>query len=313
MTIQLHPEILAHASGLAEHKGIPTSQALAELLDSSPAYFRKLPFWTRPKEKRPPLVVTPYFIQSLKREASRLNKANEIRYADALDLVAVHAGFHQWRHVMKLAREFEEEVSPAIASGFALGLWYPHRSWTENQWDPNSLRAHGFTHDHRLIFAGAENLKLCFGRDNDDGEGYAGPSYPHRNKDGLIEYRANTGDFLQAIQADCYCEHDNSGLHFFRYTGTQLPSTLDEARELVENALGRTRWNPQDPNEELVFEELPVSEFCSIPVFQSITKVNVRDLGLPPLGDKSNLQLHVPVVHYVWLRGDFTELDYYYF
>jgi hypothetical protein len=313
MTTQLHPTILAHAANLAKHKGIPTSQALSELLDSSPDYFRELPFWTRPKEKHAPLVVTPHFIKSLKAEASRLNKTDGIRYSDALDLVAVHAGFHQWRHAMKLASEFEEKVSPAIANGFALGLWYPQRSWTNNQWDPNTLQVHGFTHDPRLIFAGAENLKLCFGRDNDDGEGYAGLSYPHRNNDGALEYRANTGDFLRAVQADYYHEHNNAGLHFFRYTGTQLPSTLDEARESVEHALGRIRWNPQDPNEELVFEQVPVSEFCPVPVFQSVAKINVRDQGLPPLRNQSNLPLHVPVVHHVWLRGVFTELDYYYF
>jgi hypothetical protein len=88
-----------------------------------------------------------------------------------------------------------------------------------------------------------------------------------------------------------------------------IPATLDEARTLLEDALGPVRWNIREPS----FPPEPVSLSVAIEMMMSKKPDAGLSPTLPPIGDKSNVSLHIPIIHHVWLKGKFVELDEYYF
>ena len=308
MQENLHVSVLEHAQRIAELRAISLSEAINRLAELRPYYLQSLPLFTKWRERRPPFAVTPHLVRTLNSEAKKLRKQSSIQLAAALDAAAFHAGFHDWKHVMKMAKSYELTVEAPVKSGFVFAMWYPQNSWDEKKWDPKILEAFGFVHDPRLFFSTAEDLKNSYSNEDADG-GFYVLGYPATQEDGSVEMSTRTETYLNELQADLYVENNLPGLHFFRYAGVTPPSTLDEARTLLAGALGPVRWNIREPS----FPPEPVS--LSVAIEMIMNKEPGSDLSpkLPPLGDKSNVSLHIPIIHYVWLKGKFVELDEYYF
>jgi len=230
------------------------------------------------------------------------------RHTAALDEVAFHSGFHDWKHVMKMSKQYEALVSGSVESGFVFAMWYPQNSWDESKWDPNSLEPLGLIHDPRLLFPAAENLKNCYSGEDAEG-GFYVLGFPESNDQGNVQWHTRTELFLQELRADLYIENNLPDLHFFRHSGEGCPASLDEAQALVEAAMGPVRWNLQEP---IVLPEL-ISISDKIDILRgansNLSPSSASDL--PPIGDKSNIHLHIPIVHYVWIKGEFFEMDYY--
>ncbi len=310
MQENLHVSILEHAQRISELRAISLSEAVARLAQLRPDYFRSLPLFTKPRERRPPFAVTPYLVRSLNAEAKKLRKQSSIQLSVALDAAAFHSGFHDWKHVMKMAKHYELTVDTPVKSGLVFALWYPQNPWDDNKWDPKILEPFGLIHDPSLFFSAAENLKNCYSNEDADGGFYVLGS-PVRKEDGSVATNTRTEVYLDELRADIHIENNLPNLHFFRYVGTEIPASLDEARALLETALGPVSWNIQEPS----FPPEPVSLAVAIKMANSKTYIPSSDLSqnLPAIGDKSNVHLHIPIVHYVWLNGEFVELDYYYY
>lgn len=308
MQSTLHASVLEHAQRISELRSISLSEAVDRLAEVRPYYLQSLPLFTKWRERRPPFAVTPYLVRTLNSEAKKLRKQSNIQLAAALDAAAFHAGFHDWKHVIKMANAYELTVETPVKSGFAFAMWYPQNPWDEKKWNPRILESSGFVHDPRLFFSTAEDLKNSYSNEDADG-GFYGLGYPVTKEDGSVEMRTRTEAYLEELRADVYVENNLPGLHFFRYTGMAIPATLDEARTLLEDALGPVRWNIREPS----FPPEPVS--LSVAIEMMMSKEPNADLPptLPPIGDKSNISLHIPIVHYVWLKGEFVVLDEYYF
>jgi hypothetical protein len=308
MHTDLHANILEHAQRFSQVQAISISDAIVRIAESRPDYFRSLPLFTKPRERRPPFAVTPYLVRTLKAEAKKLREKASIRLAAALDAVAFHSGFHDWKHVMKMAKQYEMLVSAPVESGFVFALWYPQNPWDAEKWDPNKLKPFGLIHDPRMLFAAAENLKNCYSGEDAEG-GFYVLGFPESKDDGTVEWRTKTELFLQELRADLYVENNLPDLHFFRHAGENCPTSLQEARALIEAALGPVRWNIQEPS----FPPDPISLSAQIEIVRSADQIphSTSAQDLPPIGDRSNVHLHIPIVHYVWIKGEFVEMDYY--
>lgn len=304
----LHPSVLEHAQRISELRSISLSEAIDRLAELRPYYLQSLPLFSKWRERRPPFAVTPHLVRTLNSEAKKLRKQFNIQLAAALDATAYHAGFHDWKHVVKMAKAYELTVEAPVKSGFAFAVWYPQNPWDEKKWDPKILEAFGFAHDPRLFFSTAEDLKNSYSNEDADG-GFYVLGYPIVKEDGSVEMSTRTEAYLNELRADPYVENNLPGLHFFRYVGEAFPSTLDEARTLIEKALGPVRWNIREPS----FPPEPVSLSVAIEIAMNTERDSHISSSLPPIVDKSNVSLHIPIIHYVWLKGQFVELDEYYF
>jgi hypothetical protein len=305
----LHPSILEHARDIAERRNIPLPAAIDWLRQLRPAYFRDLPLFTRPREPLPPFAVTPHFVQTLKAEAKKLRKESQVRHAAALDATAVHCGFHDWKHVMKMAAAHEATIGSAIASGFVFAIRYPQHRWdTADRWNPEVLAPFGFVHDPAILFTAAEHLKSCYSNEDAEG-GFYVLGFPERGPDGSITMRVRTEDYLDELRADVYVKNNLPDLHFFRYTGALVPASLDEARARLEAALGPVRWKLCAPG----FPPEPISINGIAGGLRDAPTTPAPDAlrDLPAVGDRSNSHKHIPIVHFVWLQGVFFELDEY--
>lgn len=309
MNTKLHPSILEHAEVMSKNSRISVLDAIDRIAKSRPDYYCKLPLMTRVREKSPPFAVHPHFVLALKTEAKRLKKEEAIKHADALDRVAFHAGFHDWKHVVKMATEYELTVVKAVDTGFVFALWYPQHPWQEPKWEPKSLESSGLSHDTRILFTASEKLKHCYCGEDAEGGPYV-LGFTETLPDGSVQSLIRTEEFIDEIGADEYTENNIPDLFFFRYTHEDMPENLDKAREIIETALGPVRWNPQtsDSGLEVVPHELGT---VAVPVFKTIPSSPSSGITLPALGDHSDMSKHIPVVHYVWLRSEFTELDNY--
>lgn len=304
----LHASILEHAQRISEQRSISLSEAVDRLAKVRPYYLQSLPLFTKWRERRPPFAVTPHLVRTLNSEAKKLRKQSDIQLAAALDAAAFHAGFHNWKHVMKMAKAYKLTVETPVKSGFAFAMWYPQNPWEEKKWNPRILEKFGFAHDPRLFFSTAEDMKNSYSNEDADG-GFYVLGHPVTREDGSVGMRTRTEAYLDELRADVYVENNLPGLHFFRYTGMAIPATLNEARALLEIALGTVRWNIREPS----LPPEPVSLNSSLEMM--VSKKPDADLSptLPPISDKSNVSLHIAIIHYVWLNGKFMELDDYYF
>lgn len=308
MYTNLHSSIVEHAQLISRSQSISIDAAIDRLAEMRPLYFSRLPLFTRPRERRPPYSVTPYLVRTLRAEAKKLRNTKDITLAAALDAAAFHSGFHDWKHVMKMAKQYEMLVSASVKSGFVFAMWYPQNSWDAEKWDPHTLKQFGLIHDPRLLFPAAENLKNCYiGEDAEGGVYVLG--IPESKDDGDVEWHTRTELFLQELGADLYIENSFPDLHFFRHAGEGCPVSLQEARAFVEAAVGPVRWNLQEPS----VPPEPISTSAQIEILRSAEDIPPYAVvpDLPPTGDRSNLHLHLPIVHYVWLKGEFFEMDYY--
>ncbi len=303
----LHTSVLEHAQRISELHSISLSDAVDRLAELRPYYLQGLPLFEKWRERRPPFSVTPYLVRTLRAEAKKLRNSSGVQLSAALDLAAYHAGFHDWKNVIKMAKAYEATVEEPVKCGFAFAMWYPQNPWDKIRWDPRVLEKFGFVHDPRLFFATAENLKHCYSNDNADGEFYV-LSYPVTKEDGSLEMHARTEAYLDELQADPYVENNLPDLHFFRYVGTASPATLDEARASLEEALGPVRWNIQEHSPDMRWYE--VGEVTD--ESRNRKSVAATPSSLPPVGDRSNVSRHIPIIHFVWLNGKFVELDWYY-
>lgn len=312
MHTNLHPSILEHAQRISEIQNISLASAIDRIVTLRPDYYRKLPLFTRAREKRPPFAVTPHFVRTLKSEAKKWRGQENTSYSKALDQVAYHSGFHDWKHVMKVADHYENTVVSAIERGLVFAMWYPQNPWDENKWDPTTLESVGLVHDPRIFFAASEELKNCYTGEDSEGGVYV-LGFPVTNENGSETWSTKTESFMDEIRADVYRENNLPDLHFFRLDQGETPVSLDGARALIESALGPVRWNPQEenpPQPPLFSGELNLDETSVQSTMSTQISANAN---LPALGDRSNVQLHIPVIHYVWLKGEFFELDPYYF
>lgn len=307
MQEQLHDSILDHARHVAEVMNVSLAEAIEQVAKQRPRYFNNLPLFSRPRERRPPFSVTPHLVRGLNAEAKRLRKRAGIQLAAALDACAFQAGFHDWKHVMKMANDYLAKVEEPVKTGFAFALWYPQNPWDDKRWDPSALAPAGLIHDPRLFFSTAAHLKHCYTNEDAEG-GFYGLGYPVAGEDGSVVMYAEVTSYLDELRADVYAENNLPDLHFFRYAGAGLPETLDDARALLEAALGPVRWNIAEPS----FPPEPVSISDALEAMKN-QPAPPAPLQLPAIGDRSNVHLHIPIVHYAWLRGAFVELDYYYF
>lgn len=294
---------------MSKNRNISVSDAVQRIGKSRLDYYRRLPIMTRVKEKSPPYAVPPHFVRTLRNAAKQLRKDISIKLSEALDLVAKHAGFHDWSHVKKMEGEYELTVQKALHSGFVFAIWYP-QNLTMPNWNLSILEPFGLVHDPRIIFTAAENLKYCC-YDHQAGE------TPYRvlgTVSGVNEcvndLSAKTEDFINIISADEYKENNLPGLFFFRYIGSKLPADIEGARDFIEHAIGKVRWNPRPKESEIQYVEHELSN-NDISVSKVIfPKIN-DDPSLPPIGDHSDMSRHIPIVHYLWLNGKFLELDSY--
>lgn len=304
----LHASVLKHAQHISELRSISLTDAIDRLAEVRPYYLQSLPLFGKWRERRPPFAVTPHLVRTLKSEAKKLHKQSDIQYSAALDAAAYHAGFHDWRHVSKMAHAYESTVEASVKSGFVFAMWYPQNPWDKVRWDPRVLEKFGFVHDPRLFFSTAEDLKHCYSNEDAEG-GFYVLGHPVTKEDGTVGRHTRTEAYLEELQADLYKENNLPDLHFFRYVGTILPSTLDDARTSIEEALGPIRWNILEPS----FEPPPVSLREEIEIVMNKEPTSPRPTSLPPIGDRSNVGRHIPIIHFVWLNGMFVELDFYYF
>ncbi|OAI20578.1 hypothetical protein A1507_04910 [Methylomonas koyamae] len=158
------------------------------------------------------VIIPSVTVQKLKQSARRIKKKLGLSHYEALDKVAEMAGFNHWHHVIQMASK-TEPVETAFRSGLVYGF-----DASEADFEAEFL------------------------------EEIASPVAGYFAKDPLWQFYKNVDEADDPELANMsdeefkeFLEEELQGLVFFRFTGNELPQTVDGAIELIREY---SFWNP---------------------------------------------------------------------
>ena len=158
------------------------------------------------------VIIPSVTVEKLKQSARRIKKKLGLSHHEALDKVAEMAGFNHWHHVIQMAAK-TEPVETAFRSGLVYGFDASEADFeAEFLEEIASSVAEYFAKDSLWQF--------------------------YKNVDAADDPElANMSD----EEFKEFLEEELQGLVFFRFTGNELPQTVDGAIELIREF---SFWNP---------------------------------------------------------------------
>lgn len=176
---------------------------------------------------RTQIIITSATVEKLKQKARKLKKDQGIPHHDALDQVAKAACFNHWHHVADSAKAFEP-TEQAYYFGVIIAMDIKDAMDFR---DPSGK----FVEDSAAFALCADDIYNFIREADEDADMLADDSHYEEDKrewmmDGLMNYV------------------------FFRHNGTDLPSSVDEVVEIVNEC---SFWSPEFIWHKGTFQECP--------------------------------------------------------